>query len=205
MYEYIKKEYIKNNKAKVKQQKKITDKNYQDKNKESIRLNKKQYYIENKEFFKQKSKEHREDNLEYYKDYNKKYQQNPKHQAKRNKQRTLRYNTDINFKIKTTLRNKLNQVLKNNSKHKSALELLGCTVEELKTHLQSQFVEGMTWDNHGTGFYGKKQWHIDHIKPCIKFDLSKKSEQIKCFHYTNLQPLWAKDNLSKGRTNFNLS
>ena len=49
----------------------------------------------------------------------------------------------------------------------------------------------MSWENHGT-------WHIDHRVPCAKFDLTKKEEQEKCFHYTNLQPLWAKDNLSKG-------
>ena len=50
----------------------------------------------------------------------------------------------------------------------------------------------MTWENHTT--HG---WHIDHVKPCAVFDLSKPEEQKKCFHYTNLQPLWAKENLSK--------
>jgi len=57
----------------------------------------------------------------------------------------------------------------------------------------------MSWDNYGTGYNGKgmEQWHIDHIIPCASFDLSKPSEQKKCFHYTNLQPLWAKDNLRK--------
>lgn len=73
------------------------------------------------------------------------------------------------------------------------MELLGCTIEELRTHLEAQFQEGMTWDN-----YGRDGWHIDHIKPCSSFDLLKEAEQRECFHYTNLQPLWAKDNLSKG-------
>jgi len=60
----------------------------------------------------------------------------------------------------------------------------------------------MTWDNHGTGHNGKgmKEWHIDHIKPCASFDLSKPSQQRKCFHYSNMQPLWAKDNLKKRNT-----
>jgi len=59
---------------------------------------------------------------------------------------------------------------------------------------------GMTWDNHGTGKNGKgmKEWHIDHIIPCCKFNLSKDEEQRKCFHYSNLQPLWASDNMKKG-------
>ena len=78
------------------------------------------------------------------------------------------------------------------SKSAATLELLGCSVEELKKHLENQFIKGMTWNN-----YGLHGWHIDHIKPCASFDLTKEEEQRKCFHYTNLQPLWAKDNLSK--------
>ena len=53
----------------------------------------------------------------------------------------------------------------------------------------------MSWDNHG---FGDDKWHIDHIIPCSNFDLTKKEEQKKCFNYKNLQPLWQKDNLSKG-------
>jgi hypothetical protein len=69
--------------------------------------------------------------------------------------------------------------------------LIGCSVPQLRKHLEAQFTEGMTWDNHG-------EWHIDHIKPCASFDLTDAEQQLECFNYTNLQPLWASDNLSKG-------
>ena len=68
---------------------------------------------------------------------------------------------------------------------------LGCDNLTFINHIKKKFKKGMNWKNYG-------QWHLDHIKPCASFDLAKPSEQKKCFHYTNLQPLWAKDNLSKG-------
>jgi hypothetical protein len=70
-------------------------------------------------------------------------------------------------------------------------ELLGCTPDQLRAHLEAQFQPGMSWGN-------ADQWHIDHIRPCASFDLTDPAQQRACFHYTNLQPLWAKDNLSKG-------
>lgn len=70
--------------------------------------------------------------------------------------------------------------------------LIGCEIDYLLYHIQEQFNPGMTWDNYG-------DWHIDHIKPCANFDLSKPEEQRKCFNYTNLQPLWAEENLIKGK------
>ena len=70
---------------------------------------------------------------------------------------------------------------------------VGCTSEKLRKHLEEQFENGMTWENIG-------KWHIDHIKPCAKFDLNLEEEKHKCFHYTNLQPLWAVDNLKKSDT-----
>jgi hypothetical protein len=70
--------------------------------------------------------------------------------------------------------------------------LIGCTTKELRNHLEAQFIDDMSWDNYG--YYG---WHIDHIIPCACFDLSDPEQQRQCFHYTNLQPLWAEDNLRK--------
>lgn len=80
---------------------------------------------------------------------------------------------------------------KNATKSKSTLELPGCELSFLKGYLESKFEAGMNWENHG-------EWHIDHIKPCNSFNLVDIEEQKKCFHYTNLQPLWKLDNLSKG-------
>lgn len=83
--------------------------------------------------------------------------------------------------------------MKKNSKHGSAVRDLGCSIEEFKTHLESKFQHGMTWEN-----YGRKGWHIDHIKPLSSFDLTD-GEQLKiACNYKNMQPLWWNDNLSKG-------
>lgn len=98
---------------------------------------------------------------------------------------------DINFKISHNVRTRITKVLHGINKSESTQKLLGCSIEDFKLHLESQFKPGMSWDNYG-------DWHIDHIRPCSGFDLSKKSEQQKCFHYKNLQPLWAVDNLEKG-------
>ena len=107
--------------------------------------------------------------------------------------------TNINLRFSGALRNRINTVLKLNKKSASTDELTGCTIDELRTRFERLFQPGMTWDNHGIGKNGKemKEWHIDHIKPCASFDLSKDEEQRKCFHFSNLQPLWAKENLIK--------
>jgi len=76
------------------------------------------------------------------------------------------------------------------------IEYLGCSAVELAAYLQQQFVEGMNWDNYGSCEDGEC-WHIDHIKPATAFDFSIESELKECFHYTNLQPLWAADNIRK--------
>ncbi len=78
-------------------------------------------------------------------------------------------------------------------KSKKTMQLVGCDVPALKSHIEKQFKPGMTWEN-----YGKFGWHIDHIKPCSAFDLTDPVQAEECFHFTNLQPLWAFENLSKG-------
>lgn len=92
-------------------------------------------------------------------------------------------------------RQRIIRVLKRNGLCKSEkfIELVGITPIELMGYLEKMFTEGMNWNNYG-------KWHIDHIRPCASFDLDDLSQRKICFHYTNLQPLWAKDNLAKGKS-----
>lgn len=99
---------------------------------------------------------------------------------------------DVGFRLTCSLRTRLNKVVKFEHKTNGAIALVGCSREELISHIERQFQKGMSWENYGT-------WHIDHIRPCSSFDLSDPLQQIACFHYTNLQPLFANDNLVKGK------
>lgn len=77
-------------------------------------------------------------------------------------------------------------------------KLIGCTMPELIKHIEKLFLPGMTWQNRG--HHGTSVWHIDHRRPCASFDLTDPAQQAECFHFTNLQPLWAVDNIRKGDT-----
>jgi hypothetical protein len=106
-----------------------------------------------------------------------------------------RRGADPSFKLRMNLRHRIWSALQANeaSKSNSTMELAGCTVAQLRQHLEARFTDGMSWEN-----YGKHGWHIDHIRPCASFDLTDPEQQRQCFHYTNLQPLWAADNIRKG-------
>lgn len=104
-----------------------------------------------------------------------------------------KYNSKLVARISSNLRVRLRQAVKNNQKGGSAVRDLGCSVIEFKRYLESKFEKGMSWRN-----YGVNGWHIDHIIPLAAFDLTDFAQVKKACHYTNLQPLWAKDNLSKG-------
>jgi len=107
-----------------------------------------------------------------------------------------RYETDEQWRIRKILRARLAAIVKRGMGKKlgSTLELLGCSLEEFRTHIESQWAPGMSWDNLG---HVGDVWHIDHIKPCASFDLTDIDQQRACFHYTNLQPLWAEENQRK--------
>lgn len=164
---------------------------YRIENKEELSQKQKERYEENKESILKQQQEFYQKNKEKIKARVKKY--NKENRVTINRSRNKKLKSDINYKIVNNLRGRLHNALDGISKSKRTLELLGCTVEELKQHLESQFESGMSWDNHSIN-----GWHVDHIKPCSKFNLNKKLEQLKCFNYTNLQPLWAEENLQKG-------
>lgn len=103
---------------------------------------------------------------------------------------------DINFRLGRRIRGRILGALKyGTAKSSKTTLLLGCTIPQLREYIEGHWKPGMTWANHGKG---EGKWHIDHRFPCSSFDLTKPSQQRLCFHYTNLQPLWERDNLSKG-------
>jgi hypothetical protein len=99
---------------------------------------------------------------------------------------------DHNFKLIKKTRTAMYMALIDNAKSGHTTELLGCSIEELRNHLERLFLPGMSWDN-----YGMHGWHIDHIIPVSYFDFTDPEQQKRAWHYTNLQPLWAEDNLKK--------
>jgi len=107
------------------------------------------------------------------------------YQNKRNKE-------DINHRLAGSLRARIRAAIKKNKTTKSfsTMKLVGCTIEQLKKHLENKFDSKMNWKNYGT-------WHVDHIRAVSRYNLSDPEEQKKCFHFSNLQPLWGGENLRK--------
>lgn len=130
-------------------------------------------------------------------EYQKQYDKTPKA-----RKRKLDYNKsyvksrkskDVNFKLSLLLRSRLVVALKGNYRSGSAIRDLGCTLDEFRIYMESLFQPGMSWDN-----WSRTGWHIDHIIPLANFDLTDREQLLKACHYTNLQPLWASDNIRKG-------
>ena len=145
-------------------------------NKDKIKEDFKSWAALNKDKIKVNSKNYRENNKDHVKQYRKNYMAN-----------------SIKERVAHNLRSRLHDALNGKVKFGSAVKDLGCSVEFLKTYLESKFDKNMTWKN-----YGVKGWHIDHIKPISSFDLSNKEQLKIACHHTNLQPMWWKDNLVKG-------
>lgn len=117
-----------------------------------------------------------------------------KKEYEKNKKKKFKYHSDrlkqdIQYRLRCTLRSRLSYLKRNGSSIKD----LGCSVADLKRHLENQFQPGMTWNN-----WSLHGWHIDHIKPLVSFDLLDRTQFLEACNYKNLQPLWAKDNQTKG-------
>jgi hypothetical protein len=163
--------------------------------KTKVKLKNKKWRDANKEYCFQKNKEWKESNRQVYLQYLKKWRE-------QNKEKILigareyykvNYATNTEYKLARTIRSRIKIALNKGYKRGTCIDLLGCSITELKSHLESKFLPNMSWAN-----YGLKGWHIDHIIPLSSFDLSNPEQLKKATHYANLQPLWAKDNLSKG-------
>jgi hypothetical protein len=154
----------------------------------------KAYHAANKDKRSEYAKEHYKANRENHLLKNKQYylENKLKHQEACRLRSLERRRSDIQYKLTKLLRKRLNSAIKNKAKSGSAVRDVGCTIEELKTYLESKFQPGMTWEN-----WSLTGWHIDHIVPLSKFDLTDSDQLRKACHYTNLQPMWAKDNLIK--------
>lgn len=171
--------------SKCKENKNLLDFNKSSKNYDGLqslckicsRLNNKLHYNDNKLAYKKRIKKYVELNKDQFNEYQRKYKKQ-------------RYYSNINSYLRAVLRGRMFSALKKNTKSGSTIIDLGCTIEELKLHLEKQFQSGMTWENKG-------KWHIDHIIPLSNFDLSIREQFLNACHYTNLQPLWAKDNMKK--------
>lgn len=168
------------------------------KNREHIATKKREWYQKNKERITAKRRQYRADNPETTATTNKrsynKMMNDPIRKAQHNKKRAAYNKQHIPTRIRLALQARVSRLLKfaKTDKTCGTTQLLGCSIPKLKAHLESLFTDDMSWDN-----YGRDGWHIDHIQPCKDFNLTIFTNQLLCFHYTNLRPLWAKDNLAR--------
>lgn len=194
---YNKKYYLENQ-EKLRQD----TKKYRIENKEAVnahqRVYNKQYRIENKEKIAEKDKKYQatDNGKKKGRERTAKYREVHKDRLaiERRADRKERYKTDPNYRIKHHCRNRLLDVLKGHAKKPAkTMEIMDCSIEQLKAWLEYNFDDNMNWDNMGP------YWHIDHIKPCASFDFAKSKDDIyECFGWKNLRPCEGKENLSKG-------
>ena len=177
-------------------------------NEEILRERRRQNYKNNEEeriWILKRNKTYRKENEKFretLKNYRKSYAEQNRESINEYKKEWIadRRENDINFRILSNLRHRINEAIKAGESYKSesTLILLGTSIEKVKAHLESNFSSGMNWDNKG----GDNGWDIDHIRPCHTFNMSKKEERLVCFNWRNLQPLWAEDNRFKKNGNY---
>ena len=171
------------------------------------REDRKKYELENKEIISIRNKNDYQRRKDYHKEHNKRYRElNKDYEKERQKvwssknrksinERNLKYREenlkDPLFKIKESIRSLIRVSIKSSgySKSTKTSKILGCSIDDFKKYIESQFQDGMSWENHG-------DWHLDHKTPISWAESEEKVYELN--HYTNFQPLWSKDNLSKG-------
>lgn len=182
---------------------KVYLKKYYADNKDKLSEYARKYYLVNKDVIAGKAKKYRDENKEKKAEQGRKYYQDNKDRfiaysqenlGKRRLWNNNRYKSNIQFRLAQTLRSRFVDAIHGSSKKGSGVGNLGCPIQEFKVYLESQFVEGMTWDNWGAG---PGKWNIDHIMPLSAFDLTDKQHILLACHFRNLQPLWFEDNQRK--------
>lgn len=182
-----KKQYRENNKKNLADKQKL----YYKEHRSQVAKYKSQYYKDNKNKILENRKEYCKNHNEAIVVYNNKYRK--VNRATATKHHKIRLATDINYKLAHYIRKRLRAAVKHKQKVGSTIKDLGCSIEELKLHIEKQFQPYMDWEN----WKLVEGWHIDHIIPLSHFDLTNREQFLKACHYTNLQPLWAEDNLKK--------
>ena len=162
-------------------------------NREAVRLSSRRWRSENRDAVREADRRWRSENRDAVREADRRWRaDNPDY---RNDYQSRRYAEDPAFALARATRNRVNHALRaavgSPGKARPTMELLGCSADELRVHLERLFQPGMTWDNWG-------EWHVDHVRPIASFDLSTEEGQRAAFHYTNTQPLWSKYNLAKG-------
>lgn len=167
-------------------------KKYYRKNRKRILKKQKQYEKNNAQKISQRKKQYYKNNIKKINDRSIQYQQKNKEivRKKRRKYRQQRLKNDPTFRLASYYRTRVWKMMKVKfiQKRNKTFDILGCSIEEFWSHLEKQFTNGMTRENYG-------KWHIDHIVPLSSAKTKKELETL--FHYSNCQPLWAKDNCSK--------
>jgi len=163
------------------------------KNREKRIRQMKEHHLKNKEHHNKQMKEHYLKTKERYQERSKKNNSKPETKELTRNRQNNRYQTDINFRLSQLCRNRVRRALKGLNKSDSTMKLIGCTIDELRNHIESKFEPWMTWENQGSG-----GWDIDHIKACFHFNLADPEQQRICFNWSNLQPMEHIANIKKG-------
>jgi hypothetical protein len=174
------KKYVKENPKKVLEQ----QKKWRDKNPEWVYNRHKKWREENSELFNEIRRNWLNKNPEKRKEYRENYK------LRKHERRKERRDNDPVFNLTNRMRCRIWKYLNilEITKKNKTFDIIGCSPQFLKEHLETQFTDGMSWDN-------RSEWHIDHIIPLSS--AKTEDELYKLCHYTNLQPLWAEDNLRK--------